>query len=177
MHKIGMNGTISAIIAVAAMLLLVFSINSSVMAENNDSTFAKMQAYKETALKTEQAVRILDNAAAKLMSEKTGSIPLCAQSSAWSSVEIEARLESVADQFEQSSGGISCSITPTLFFHAGNTITAIGTLDCTSNIGSASATDSRVFSFVKIYGPNTAATQCIVKDSISGCQEQPSFSC
>jgi len=155
-----MKGSIAVIVAAAAMLLVIFSINSAIMSENNTETFTKMQGYRSVAEHTEEIVRILDNATADATYNN------CQSGSSIGDI--------LADTLEsynlKAAGSVNCAFTqgPDI----SGSVDVSGKIKCISKIGATNASAEREFEFGKSVND---FPDCTVTDAISGCTEKPAF--
>ncbi len=158
-----MRGSIAAITAVAAIILLVFTINSSIMEQNNNSTFAKMQVGRESAIKAEQAIRILDKATTKVLNAtRVGCL------NGLNSINVKAEFDSALNDFNKLSPA-QCSFMLSQVGN-GNPATVAGTLTCFTKINGANSTATKTFGYSKLLWVDFGAN-CDINDSVSNCME------
>ncbi len=185
MRRAQMKGTISAIVALAASVILLFAASSSLSVQENNETMTKMIGARETALKTENAIRLLDKATADHLFDNLDNQVSC-KSTLVTEATVKASFDNVLGQFsKQGKASIRCAILDnaapdfTVSLQAGKTLIVTGRLDCNTGISDWNAMDSRWFTFTKDADKNNSAPvpYCYVKDNVSGCNEQPIFSC
>ncbi|HLC79968.1 MAG TPA: hypothetical protein VJG83_06140 [archaeon] len=172
MPKSGIKGTIAAVVAAGAMILIIFTFNISLSGENNNETFTKIQLARDNSLKTENIIRLLDKATADGYYDR---LDISCNSS--DSSLVNSYFTQVISNTTQGSVGketFKCTFTSGPSFNAPN-LTASGTLECTSKIGDFTTKHRRFFSFDKTAVSSGGA--CTIIDAISGCMEQPTFSC
>lgn len=171
MFAIGVKGSIGVIIGSIAIMLLLFGINSANNSAEQNQTMLNLQIAKETALNTENLIRMLDKATSKVISD--GANPVCGFFGPPISFENKYK-DVITDYTTATSSPMGCTIN--ISSASGNpTVTVTGTLNCSIELGDFRSEDIRPFSFQKII--SGAVAPCIVTDVISGCQEQPGFSC
>lgn len=163
------KGSVAVLAAAAAIVLLVFSINAANSVQRGDTTFMRMQAANETALRTENLVRILDRATAEYYYNHNDSacnpiINLDAFRTALGDVNtafvVKANMEGCTLQIASA---------------AGNPVEVSGNLTCKTLAGEQEFSETRTLNFSKKV--ENDGGQCIVKDTISRCTEYPAFSC
>lgn len=172
MFKLGMKGSIGVIIGSIAIILILFGVNTANNISEQNQTFLNLQVAKETALETENLIRMLDKATSKVIYDIVSTDPACAYASIGN---FQSEYENIIDDFiDETSSPLECIVTAS---PSGNgPIIVSGTLDCSIGLGDFRATDIRSFRFEKEI-ISIAAPSCSVEDTASGCQEQPSFSC
>lgn len=172
MFKLGMKGSIGVIIGSIAIILILFSINTANNISEQNQTLINLQVAKETALETENLIRMLDKATAKVIYDIVALDPACVYNGTG---DFQSEYENViADFIDATSSPLECIVTASQ--SGSGSIIVSGTLDCSIELGDFRATDIRSFRFEKEI-ISIAASICSVEDTASGCQEQPSFSC
>ncbi|MCH7902866.1 hypothetical protein IIC68_03875, partial [archaeon] len=67
MFKLGMRGSIGVIIGSIAIILILFGVNSANNISEQNQTFLNLQVGKETALSTENLIRMMDKSTSKVI--------------------------------------------------------------------------------------------------------------
>jgi len=165
MFSIGKKGSTGVIIASAVIFLLIFTVNSALNSTEENEAFLNMQVSRETVLKTENVIRILDKATSKIIFDKT---PNCKNIS--NVGEFKTEFDKILASFEsENSGSIDCKVE--IISETGtNDVEVTGTLTCTSTLKDFSAQDVRVFQFNKRIvdtDPAPGVFDCEVRDSIT----------
>ncbi len=169
MRIIGSKGVASIILASAAIVLLAFAMNSATQAQDSSGTLLKMQLARETALKTENAVRVLDKTTSDGFLE-TAQLPNCNSNGAGN---VSVYINDVITKMNNLSG-VKCAVS-NLIINPGNAQKVNGTIKCGIGVNGFNITDSQNISFDK-KGDSTTGV-CTIKDEISTCQEELSFNC
>ena len=179
MFKLGMKGSIGVIIGSVAIMLILFAVTATNNISEQNQTFLNIQVAKETALGTENIIRLLDKATSRIIWQKSDPASACAFAA--SSDDFTTEYTRVINEFVSlSSSPINCSVINTSLVEPMNIIVT-GTLECSIELNDFRAEDTRNFSFrkniVDVTDPVDGSTTCLVFDNVSGCQEQPNFNC
>ncbi|MEK6957439.1 MAG: hypothetical protein AABW99_00455 [archaeon] len=170
MRKIGVKGTATAIIATAAIALVIFALSNAIISESSGNSFLTMQAARENAIKTDNVIRLLDKATSDGYYDVLN--PACNPNST----------AKVQEYFNSIAGNMGCTFvdasgnTSNPSFNQGQ-LTAQGYVQCTTGINGVMVKETRQFSFQKEALSSGSPPSCSVRDGISGCTEQPSYSC
>ena len=173
MQSKGMKGLITVALAVTGIALIIFALNATIHATYNNEDYLKMQAAREAAIRTDSVIRLLDKAAAHGYYDWAIGGMACALDPGGENLVI-SRMNDVltevnTDNFTCDFGGSTPTVT-------GGAIAGVtGRLNCGLVIDHFKATESRDFSFIK--SASATPMGCKVTDVVSGCQEQPAFSC
>ena len=172
MFTIGMKGSIGVMIGSIAIMLLLFGINSANNSAEQNQTMLNLQIAKETALKTENLIRLLDKATSKVI---IGNVyPECFFEE--NSTTFETEYNIVLGDFISATGSpIECIFSSPITSSGNQTVSVSGTLECIIELGDFVTKDTRPFNFQKRFTGTTEP--CTVEDVVSGCQEQPGFIC
>ena len=185
MFKLGMKGSIGVIIGSIAIVLILFGINSANNISEQNQTFLNLQVGKETALGTENLIRMLDKATSKVIYGVVTADPdsTCAYTF---DGDFQTEYENViADFIVATSSPLECIVTQdaigSINVDGDTVMTITGILDCSIQLEEFRATDVRPFRFEKVIietpNPPPVPSDCSVVDTSSGCTEQPGFSC
>ena len=174
MRTTGIKGTISALIAAAAIMLAVFSINSALNIQDYNETTTKMLAAHETSLRAENAMQILDKAASKTIYGNLESSTCAPDTAALTSAAVKSEFDETLTEYN-TGNTITCvtaAAHPTVT-QTGNIVSIEGTFTCTTTLNGLVFSDTRNYSFLKESISVTTPTgpSCKVKDSISLCTE------
>lgn len=177
MQNAGVKGVFSPVLVAIGLLVLLFIANSAVYNVQADKTFIKMQAARETTIKTENAVRIMDKSISYAMYNNRNDSS-CKYTG--TEAQINTAINDALAAFKTTSQA-NCQIAGgnTVTISSNETVTVQGTVACTAPVNGANITVSRAFNFNKTIGKDSGPPPkpCWVKDNISGCAEQPAFSC
>ncbi|VVC00838.1 Uncharacterised protein [uncultured archaeon] len=170
--KAFMKGIFSPIVLAIGLAALIFIANSAVWAEQADRTLMKIEAAREISMKTENAMRIVDKSISDAIYDNRDDTSCKYLGNATQiNTAINGALASL-----NGFGQVQCSIagTNTITIQSNDHVNVAGTISCAMPIGGTEIKETRGFMFSKeIYKAGT----CFVKDRISGCIEQPGFSC
>ena len=141
MRTIGKRGLFSVFMAVTAITLILFAINTSIAVPHNTNPFLKLEAGRSTEIKAENFVRIADDKIGDLFEENLNVNPATPCNANQITLD--------ADQIEEGINALGfpdCQITGTN--RTAGTIT--GTITCTAQIKNFDVVETRNFSTTKI---------------------------
>ncbi len=173
MRNLMNKGSISAILAVAAVLLLIFSINSAMNAREYQQTFTKDVAYRQVALKTEQAMDIVDKKLSMLIHEKAVLTFACPPGDLPTTIapSFDANLATMYKDVN----AVNCRIKEAAWMNNNSPIAGeykiSGKIICFSQVLDSNIVVIRNFIVDKLATPSGGS--CDVNDFISHCREQP----
>lgn len=182
MHNIGMKGIYSTLIGATVIALLLFSSISAISAQQSDTAMLRLQASREITETTENLVRLLDKSTAFVFIN-SGNInaPSCNPGATITQGQMQAGYDTTIANYQNNArNSVACKAIDLVVSQGGTggprNLSATGRVRCNLIIGDWNSTEVRAFSFNKeAKAVGTPPTSCIVYDTASKCQEQPTF--
>jgi len=176
--QIGKKGSFAATIAAIGIIALIFAINTQIQNNYSNNVFLETQSSRELSIKMEQITRAIDKALTYLINEKIAgnncNLPPGQIESAHDG--IKQKLNNALKKIYETTN-IKCSEIENLTDEdPSNDIVKVEiNLNCAIKFENTKIEQTKKLNLEKQFYENNGI--CIIKDSVSNCQESPNFNC